>query len=977
MKKYVLTAAAIFGLSFGALADTLAVWDFNSNPNDGLTATGTLISTNGAATASLVGIAGDPLFNDAAQGTLGISSDPATSDDSAWRIINFPAQGTNNLTAGAEFRVNTTGFENITLSWDQSSAGASSKYYRVLYSVDNGVTFVPKDVVTNPSINATWNNPVTNISFVSIPAANNNTNFIVRILSEFQNTATGSGTVGYATVSGTAYSTTAAFRLDMVTFSGSPGSGEVNILTNPAPSQVVAIGQPASFSVVAGGGSTAIGYQWRIGGTAIPGATSPTYSIASAQLSDAGNYTVVVTNSINSVTSSVAVLTVRTPLNLAWTGLSGATWDSATVSWVNTNTLADVAYTGGDHVTFGTQGIFSSTVSLAETLFPSSITVDADFDYLLRTDTDGKLSGSTGIRKRGTGTLQLDTDNTHTGATVIEAGTLQVGVANARGSLGTGPVTNNSALVFNRSDTNTIANNITGSGTITNIGKGIILTGTNVYNGDISVLSGSLILSGNQTINSSNVRVDAQLPGVSAPTIFGISGGITTSPTTVMTTYGSSLLGDFRVTFKSTSGTNVWNGPIFLSGVTNEGGNNQFQVDNVGTDLTINGDVTGIDGFGGPGAVTLRGVGTGTMGGKITIPGVVNKTDAGTWTIKSTGNSWGLTTIGVGTLKLGINDALPTNLTILMGQTGVAVAVLDLAGFNQQISVIQDNTGGTTRVTNSSTVSDSTLTLTGASGLFSGVIANGATRKTGLTISGGTLTLGGNNTYSGETVINGTLTLTGNGQIPNSTVISVGAGSTLDVTTRADSALFLASGQKLKGDGAFNILGNLASDATIELKINKSGATLTSDSIQGVSQLTYGGTLNLLLSGDPLTAGDNIKLFTATSYLGAFTTINPATPGAGLLWDTSTLTTDGTLRVAGSGAPSVTATFKSGSNVVFSGTGGTANATYYVLSSTNIAAPVATWTPVQTNQFDANGNFSVTNAIAPNVPQNFYLLQVP
>ncbi|MEO5803301.1 MAG: immunoglobulin domain-containing protein, partial [Verrucomicrobiota bacterium] len=694
MKKCLLGAFTVLSLSLGASADTLAVWDFNSNPPDGLLTTGTLIATNGASTASLVGIAGVPLFNDAQQGTQGISSDPATSDDSAWRLTNSPPQGMSNLTAGVEFRVNTTGFENITLKWDQSSAGASSKYYRVLYSTNNGVTFVPKDVVTNPTNNASWSNPVTNISFISIPAANNNTNFIVRILSEWQSTATGSGSDVYATVSGVAYSTAAAFRLDMVTFSGSVGNGNVSILTNPAPSQVVAIGQPASFSVVAGGGSTAIGYQWRTNGTAIPGATSSTYSIASAQLSNAGNYTVVVTNAVNSVTSSVAVLTVRTPLNLAWTGLSGATWDSSTVSWVNTNTLADVAYTGGDHVAFGSQGISSPTVVLAETLLPSSVTVDADFDYLLRTDTDGKLSGSTGIRKRGTGTLQIDTDNTHTGATVIETGTLQVGVANARGSLGTGPVTNNSALVFNRSDTFIMGNNISGSGTITNIGKTITLTGTNVYNGEISVLSGALILSGSQTINSSDVRVTAQLSGVSAPTIFGISGGIITSPTTVLTTYGSSLLGDFRTTLKSTSGTNVWNGPIFLSGLTNNGGNNQFQVDNVGTDLTINGDVTGIDGFGGTGAVTLRGIGTGTMVGKITIPGVVNKTDAGTWTIKSTGNSWGGTTIGVGTLKLGINDALPTNIALLIGQSGTALAALDLAGFNQQLAVFQDNAGG-------------------------------------------------------------------------------------------------------------------------------------------------------------------------------------------------------------------------------------------------------------------------------------------
>ncbi|MEO5803952.1 MAG: hypothetical protein ABIR24_10505, partial [Verrucomicrobiota bacterium] len=325
------------------------------------------------------------------------------------------------------------------------------------------------------------------------------------------------------------------------------------------------------------------------------------------------------------------------------------------------------------------------------------------------------------------------------------------------------------------------------------------------------------------------------------------------------------------------------------------------------------------------------------------------------------------------------NDALPTNIALLIGQSGTALAALDLAGFNQQLAVFQDNAGGggTTIVTNSSSVSDSTLTLTGNSGTFNGVIKNGLTRKTSLTLNGGTLTLGGNNTYSGDTVINGTLNLAGNGQIPNSAVVSLAAGSTLDASTRSDGTLTLGSAQKLKGDGTFNIGGSLTSAGTIELKVNKSGATLTGDQIQVANQINYGGTLNVVLSGNALAGGDNIKLFNAAAYAGAFSTIVPSTPGSGLLWDTSTLTTDGTLKVVGSGAPSVTSTFRSGNNVIFSGTGGTANATYYVLSSTNIATPVASWIPVQTNQFDASGNFSVTNAIVPSVPNNFYLLRIP
>ncbi len=45
-------------------------------------------------------------------------------------------------------------------------------------------------------------------------------------------------------------------------------------------------------------------------GTTIAGATSASYSIASAQNSDAGSYTVVVSNGTGSVTSSVATLTI-------------------------------------------------------------------------------------------------------------------------------------------------------------------------------------------------------------------------------------------------------------------------------------------------------------------------------------------------------------------------------------------------------------------------------------------------------------------------------------------------------------------------------------------------------------------------------------------------------------------------------------------------------------------------------------------
>ncbi len=75
--------------------------------------------------------------------------------------------------------------------------------------------------------------------------------------------------------------------------------------------QAVAIGSPINLSVTASS-PVAFTYQWRKNGTNIGGATSSTYAIASAQLTDAADYTVVVTNSAGSVTSNAATVVVAT-----------------------------------------------------------------------------------------------------------------------------------------------------------------------------------------------------------------------------------------------------------------------------------------------------------------------------------------------------------------------------------------------------------------------------------------------------------------------------------------------------------------------------------------------------------------------------------------------------------------------------------------------------------------------------------------
>ena len=74
-------------------------------------------------------------------------------------------------------------------------------------------------------------------------------------------------------------------------------------------------GSNATFTVFAGG-VTPLTYHWYLNGGVISGATKSSYTIASAQPANAGNYSIVISNSTGATTSSVATLTVIP--NVTW-----------------------------------------------------------------------------------------------------------------------------------------------------------------------------------------------------------------------------------------------------------------------------------------------------------------------------------------------------------------------------------------------------------------------------------------------------------------------------------------------------------------------------------------------------------------------------------------------------------------------------------------------------------------------------------
>ncbi|TAL00382.1 MAG: hypothetical protein EPO07_09750, partial [Verrucomicrobia bacterium] len=81
-----------------------------------------------------------------------------------------------------------------------------------------------------------------------------------------------------------------------------------NIVSPPANTSVT-VGNPAAFTVSATG--TQLNYQWRFNGTNIAGATNSSFSIANTAFSDAGAYSVIISNLLGSVISSEASLSVN------------------------------------------------------------------------------------------------------------------------------------------------------------------------------------------------------------------------------------------------------------------------------------------------------------------------------------------------------------------------------------------------------------------------------------------------------------------------------------------------------------------------------------------------------------------------------------------------------------------------------------------------------------------------------------------
>lgn len=131
---------------------------------------------------------------------------------------------------------------------------------------------------------------------------------------------------------------------------------------------------------------------------------------------------------------------------LTWDGTINDNWDTNTANWKTNPATASTFYNQGDSVAFDDSKSGTSTVNLALPLSPGSVTVSnnsANYTF----SGSGKISGLTGITKKGSGTLTLSTANDFYGAVVVAGGTLKAGNGSAFGVAGFGTVISNGATL--------------------------------------------------------------------------------------------------------------------------------------------------------------------------------------------------------------------------------------------------------------------------------------------------------------------------------------------------------------------------------------------------------------------------------------------------------------------------------------------------------------------------------------------------
>lgn len=303
--------------------------------------------------------------------------------------------------------------------------------------------------------------------------------------------------------------------------------------------------------------------------------------------------------------------------------------------------------------------VFTYSISNAITL-ADDVTIAGDHTGIF--NFAGSLSGAGGVTRTGTySTLIFSGNNSYAGPTVISAGTLQIGKGGSTGTLGSGDVLNNGTLQFSRAGTIDVANDISGTGSITVAGTTtndfVLLTGNNTFTGGVTVSGGNLRITDAAQLGGGTKNVTVS--GNAATLRLDGSAGDITLPA--------------EISLRTSS-------PFNSGAVLNEAGSNTIAgsltlISGAGsTRLTVSGGTLTILGNVAPNVtgrvLDLRGAGDGFIFGNLTDGPTTNvlagliKADAGSWTLGGSNAFAGTTTVSNGSLVINGSLATPSNITV-------------------------------------------------------------------------------------------------------------------------------------------------------------------------------------------------------------------------------------------------------------------------------------------------------------------------
>ncbi|NDW17860.1 hypothetical protein D0T53_02875 [Dysgonomonas sp. 216] len=602
-----------------------------------------------------------------------------------------------------------------------------------------------------------------------------------------------------------------------------------------------------------------------------------TYRVKAYNGSTETSYTNELTVRTNPIPVEVLDLSTFTP-DLIWTGSLSSSWDTTSENWTGGK------FESGKTVLFNDTYTGETVINISESAEQANMVVNAVRDYQF---TGEAISGTGSVNKAGTGTLTLADNNTYTGGTVIHDGVIVINkLANGGqpSSIGAsenydfnwvwkggkisytgGNVTTDRNVALDAATEFDVANSsaiITMNGVVSGVGD-FILSGSgevkttydrNTYSGNTILKGGTYHMTGNNVTFQVNKLI---LEGGKFKTSGGADG------MTGKHYYDIQVTGENESTYEVTRNTEVYS---------NFSGNG---------DLKIN-------------LTYLREYYKGNWDnytGTLTIVGGASNS------IDKTKNVFSLNNENNGA-------GIPNARIVLSGSARLNSAK---SGSTMYLGGLSGSSGSSLIGSNIKAAGTMTWVVggLGTDEEFNGIINNeaigGQKGTTHIVKEGdGYWRLNANNIYSGTTTVNrGNLII--NGTPTGSAAITVNEDGTLSGTGTLSSAVTVKSGGTLDpgdlGVGRLTIKGLIKLESGSSLNVDIKKVNNTCDRIIASGGINIAGDLNVNLIDGQFANGDSFSIITTGALSGKFANIIPTNPASGLYWDTTSLYTNGILKV--------------------------------------------------------------------------------